>query len=219
MSSPQGAVPAPWGSINARRTGAGAAMTQPNLHHEFDLVAVGTGTGFTDAAVFAAVSAALGPPLGAGQTRALLKPIETILSDAPRAVRAHFLAATKEALRLDAAPVKPARKPRIVRARPPDGLRTKAEAAAKLGCSIRTLDGHIDAGELRYVIIGHGKKRPRKMIADADLDQFIANQTRKDSPCPSDATHDRRSTSTISRSNVFAFSALQKRPRSAKPKP
>ena len=55
----------------------------------------------------------LGVP-GTGQTRALLKPIETILSDAPRAVRDHFLAATKEALRLDATPAKPRRqrKPR-----------------------------------------------------------------------------------------------------------
>jgi|SRR5215813_3210677 len=53
----------------------------------------------------------LGVP-GSGQTRALLKPIETILSDAPRAVREHFLTATKEALRFDAAPIKPTRKPR-----------------------------------------------------------------------------------------------------------
>jgi hypothetical protein len=158
----------------------------------------------------------LGVP-GSGQTRALLKPIETILSDAPRAVREHFLAATKEALRVDAAPVKPSRKP-TVRARLPDGLRTKAEAAAKLGCSIRTLNGHVDAGELRYVVIGRGKKRVRRMFADADLDQFVANQTRKDSPCPSDATRGRRSGSTISRSEIIAFSEAQKRRRDVKPK-
>src|SRR6516164_2399569 len=54
------------------------------------------------------------------------------------------------------------RKPRV---RPPDGLRTKAAAAAKLGCSIKTLNGHVDAGELRYVVIGHGKKRVRRMFA------------------------------------------------------
>ena len=68
----------------------------------------------------------LGVP-GAGQTRALLKPIE----DAPRAVRAHFVAATKEALRLDAALIKPTRKPQAVRVRPPDALRTPAEVARK----------------------------------------------------------------------------------------
>ena len=54
--------------------------------------------------------------------------------------------------------------------RPSDGLRTPAEAAARLGCSIKTLNGHVAAGALKYVIIGHGTKRPRKMFTDADLD-------------------------------------------------
>ena len=35
-------------------------------------------------------------------------------------------------------------------------------------------------GALRYVTIGHGTKRPRKMFTDADLNEFIAEQTRKD---------------------------------------
>src|SRR5262249_45570570 len=69
--------------------------------------------------------------------------------------------------------------------RPPDGLRTKAEAAAKLGCSIKTLNGHIASGALRCVVIGHGTKRLRRIINDADLDEFITNQTRKDVPCSS----------------------------------
>src|SRR5262245_9067841 len=60
-----------------------------------------------------------------------------------------------------------ARKPRQS---PPDALKTAAQAAAKLGCSIKTLNGHIASGALRYVIIGHGTKRPRKMLHDADLD-------------------------------------------------
>src|SRR5262245_53826921 len=94
---------------------------------------------------------------------------------------------------------------------PPDGLKTAAQAAAKLGCSIKTLNGHVDAGELRYVIIGHGKKRPRRMYADADLDEFITAQTRKDSPCPSDATRGRRSGSTTSESEIIAFSEVRKR--------
>ncbi|HVI64029.1 MAG TPA: hypothetical protein VM910_15810 [Bradyrhizobium sp.] len=62
----------------------------------------------TDQASNIDLLATLGVP-GAGRTRAVLKPIETILSDAPRAVRDHFLAATKEALRLDATPAKPRR--------------------------------------------------------------------------------------------------------------
>ena len=63
--------------------------------------------------------------------------------------------------------------------RPLDGLRTPAEAAAKLRCSIKTLNGHVAAGVLKYVSIGHGTKRPRKMFTDADLDTFIAAQTRE----------------------------------------
>ena len=101
---------------------------------------------------------------------------------------------------------------------PPDGLRTPAEAARKLRCSIKTLNGHVASGALRYVIIGHGKKRPRIRFTDADLDQFIANQTRKDVPCPSTATRAPRSGNTTSSGEVIAFSA-QPRPRpGAKPK-
>jgi hypothetical protein len=104
------------------------------------------------------------------------------------------------------------------RQRPPDGSRTPAEAAAKLGCSIKTLNGHVAAGALKYVIVGHGMKRPRKMFADADLDQFIAAQTRKDQPCPSAAIRGRRTGSTTFKSEVVAFSDLQRRRRGVKPK-
>ena len=101
---------------------------------------------------------------------------------------------------------------------PPDGLKTAAEAAAKLGCSVKTLNAHVDAGELHYVSIGKGKKRMRRMFKDADLDEFITNQTRKDSPCPSIASRGRRSSTTISGGEVVAFTALRKRPRGAKPR-
>jgi hypothetical protein len=106
-------------------------------------------------------------------------------------------------------------KPRIP---PPDGLKTAAEAAAKLGCSVKTLHAHVDAGDLHYVIVGKGKKRMRRMFNDADLDEFITNQTRKDSPCPSIASRGRRSSTTISGGEVVAFTALRKRPRDAKPR-
>jgi hypothetical protein len=61
---------------------------------------------------------------------------------------------------------------------PPQGLRTADEAAAKLRCSIKTLRGHVRSGALRYVVTGHGIKHPHKMFTDADIDEFIANQTR-----------------------------------------
>jgi hypothetical protein len=102
---------------------------------------------------------------------------------------------------------------------PPDGLKTSAQAAARLGCSLKTLNGHIATGTLKYIAIGHGKRRMRKMFADSDLTAFIAMQTRQENPCPSDATRGRRSTSSISRPNVFAFTEAQRRRRDAKPKP
>jgi hypothetical protein len=92
------------------------------------------------------------------------------------------------------------------RAAVPGGLLTRAQAAAKLNCSLRTLDGHVASGALRYVDIGHGKKRPRKMFTDADLDEFIANQTRKDVPtCQSAAIGARHTGPTTSKSTVIAF--------------
>jgi hypothetical protein len=113
-----------------------------------------------------------------------------------------------------------AKRQRSPRARPPDGLKTLQEGAAKLGCSIKTLNGHLASGALRYVITGHGTKRPRKMLTDADLDTFIENQTRKDSPaCQSSATRARHTGGSTFSSTVVAFSA-QPRPRpSGKRKP
>jgi hypothetical protein len=140
----------------------------------------------------------------------------------PRATvaRARTVTDARAALRLDAAPVKPTRKPRTVRARPPDGLRTKAEAAAKLGCSIKTLNGHVARGDLRYVDVGLGKKRVRRMFTDADLNEFITAQTRKDVACPptSPKTVARRTSISTSKCEVIGFTARRNARRAAKPK-
>src|SRR5262245_21505280 len=90
----------------------------------------------------------------------------------------------------------------------PGGLLTTGQAAAKLGISTKTLSGHVASGALRYVIIGHGTRRPRKMFTDVDLSEFIQAQTRKDAPCLSDATRAHRSGSIDSKSEVVAFSVL-----------
>lgn len=57
-------------------------------------------------------------------------------------------------------------------------LLTPAEAAERLRCKIGTLRGYVARGELRYVAIGHGPKRPRKLFDAADLDDFIERQKR-----------------------------------------
>jgi excisionase family DNA binding protein len=103
---------------------------------------------------------------------------------------------------------------------PPDGLRTPDEAARKLGCSVKTLNAHVAAGALRYVDIGHGKKRRRIRFTDADINDFIANQTRKDSPCPSTRTETvgRRISTSTSKCEVIGFTARRNARRAAKPK-
>jgi hypothetical protein len=106
----------------------------------------------------------------------------------------------------------------VANASPPDGLRTPAEAARKLRCSIKTLNGHISSGALRYVIIGHGKKHVRRMFTDADLDDFVANQTRKDVPCPSTKTRARHTGNLISSGEVIAFTAQPRPPPGGKRK-
>jgi excisionase family DNA binding protein len=98
---------------------------------------------------------------------------------------------------------------------PPDGLRTPDEAARKLGCSVKTLNAHVAAGALRYVDIGHGKKRRRIRFTDADI-----NQTRKDLPCPSTRTETvgRRISTSTSKCEVIGFTARRNARRAAKPK-
>jgi hypothetical protein len=109
------------------------------------------------------------------------------------------------------------RKPKPVRT--PDDLLTKHEAAARLRCSEKTIDAHAASGALRYVLIGRGSKRKRKMFAPADLAAFIEAQTQKDLPCPSSVTRVRGSTGSISGSQVIAFSARPKPRPGGKRKP
>src|SRR5215471_7095505 len=111
-------------------------------------------------------------------------------------------------------------RPRKPRQSPPDGLKTAAQAAAKLNCSIKTLNGHVASGALRYVVIGHGTKRLRKMFTDPDLNEFIVNQTRKDVPCPSTRTETaaRRTSTSTSKSKVIGFMEARNRRRAVKPK-
>jgi hypothetical protein len=98
----------------------------------------------------------------------------------------------------------------------PDGLRTPAEAAARLGCSIKTLTGYVEAGALRYVALGHGRKRPRKMFTDADLTAFIESQTRKDVPCQSTRPVARHTGTLTSSVEVIGFTARRNARRAVK---
>jgi excisionase family DNA binding protein len=92
---------------------------------------------------------------------------------------------------------------------PTDGLKTPAQAARRLGISIRTLRNLVSAGDLRYVNVGHGKQREKMMFADNDIDDCIAKRTRQKAqePCPSTSPKARRSITMISSGEVLAFTA------------
>jgi len=109
-------------------------------------------------------------------------------------------------------------RPRKPRHPPADGLKSAAQAAARLGCSIKTLNAHVASGALKYVDIGHGKRRQRRMFSDADLNEFIANKTRKVTPCPSTAGRARPTGISTFTGEVIDFTGPRKPPRDAKPR-
>src|SRR5262249_56412020 len=85
-------------------------------------------------------------------------------------------------------------------------LRTPREAAARLHISAKTLRKHVAAGLLRYVSVGTGQLKVRRMYTDADLDEFIVAQHRRESPaCRSTRTSARRIGNSISDGEVIAF--------------
>ena len=124
----------------------------------------------TDQASNIDLLATLGVP-GAGRTRAVLKPIETILSDAPRAVRDHFLAATKEALRLDATPAKP-RRQRTPR-RPT--LASVAKQANKAALDV----GRYEVKPDGTVVVVTGNPEPAAAGNAWPLDEFRTKETKQ----------------------------------------
>jgi hypothetical protein len=101
----------------------------------------------------------------------------------------------------------------------PGGLKTMAEVAIKLGCSIKTVKNHVDSGMLKHVDIGRGSKRPSRRFIDSDIAEFIANQTRKDVPaCPSTRILARRTGSSISSAEVIDFTAPRRQQPNEKPR-
>jgi Helix-turn-helix domain len=112
----------------------------------------------------------------------------------------------------------PPRRRRTKRVAPPEGPFTLAETAARLGISVKTLRPHIVSGALRYIVLGHGRERPRRMFTLDDINAFLAAQTRSDVPCPSTKTRARRSGSSISSGEVIAFTARPNARTNVKPK-
>lgn len=132
--------------------------------------------------------------------------IRRLLNDRERDALERIVAgARKEVMSAKPQPTKPRKGP--------DDLMTFREAAAQARCSIKTLKGHVASGVLKYVIIGHGAKRPHKRIKPAHLNAFVEAQIRKDVACPFTEPRARLTGSSTFKSEVIAFSVQ----RSARP--
>ena len=88
-------------------------------------------------------------------------------------------------------------------------LRSPKETAAILGVSTKTVDGYVRDGELRYINVGRGTKKQRRMFTDEDIDDFIQGRGKRDVPCQSTSTKTARSITSTSGSRVLAFTALR----------
>ena len=94
-------------------------------------------------------------------------------------------------------------------------------AARKLGISEDQTRGLIADGELQFINLGRGKKRPRMRFAEADLDELIERRRRKITPCLSTKRRNHRIGSLTSKPEVIGFMArrnaqIAKTPKSLK---
>ena len=90
-----------------------------------------------------------------------------------------------------------------------NSLRSPKKVADRLGVSIKTLNGFVRNGELRYINVGNGTKKMRRKFTDEDIQEFIERRARRDVPCRSTSTRTARSTTTTSNSKVIGFTALR----------
>src|SRR6516165_1983993 len=89
-------------------------------------------------------------------------------------------------------------------------LKTPEQAAAFLQCSPKHVHAHAKSGELRYVDIGRGSKRPRRRFTDADLIDFAERRSRRETPtCQSTSLKTHRTTTSTSNCEVIDFAALR----------
>ena len=58
-------------------------------------------------------------------------------------------------------------------------LRTPAEAAQRLNVTPEQVIGFAHDGELHYVNVGRGSKRPRYRFTDADIDELIEKRKQR----------------------------------------
>src|ERR1700737_5245030 len=96
-------------------------------------------------------------------------------------------------------------------------LLNRKQAAKKLDISEDQVTGLVLDGELPYITVGRGKKRPRMRFTEEDIEELIARRRRRE-PCLSTSPKSHRSTSTISGSEVIGFTARRRAQLPRKPK-
>jgi len=86
-------------------------------------------------------------------------------------------------------------------------LLTPREAAARLRCSYKQLARLRLSGALKYVQVGLTERRPRWRVSEADLEEFIARHTRRDTPPVTNPTPRRRRGVAKQETSVSGFAA------------
>jgi excisionase family DNA binding protein len=90
------------------------------------------------------------------------------------------------------------------------GLRTAVEAAEWLGITPEQVSAFVRDGELRYINMGRGAKRPRYRFAEADLNELIEKRKEQGVQCLfSNRASPRHTGGTTSSSLVVGFTALR----------
>jgi len=103
--------------------------------------------------------------------------------------------------------------------KPTAELLTVDQAAAYLNVTADQVTAFVQDGELQYINVGRGKRKPRIRITTQDLDEFIERRTRREFRCRSTSTQGRHSITTPSKSVVVGFTAQRNARRAAKLKP
>jgi excisionase family DNA binding protein len=100
-----------------------------------------------------------------------------------------------------------------------NALLLPAEAARRLRITLDQLFAFVRDGELRYVNVGRGTKRPRYRFTDGDINEWIEERKELEAPCPSTNRKNRHLTGgTTSKSVVNGFMARRAAQIAAKPK-
>ncbi|WP_407120969.1 helix-turn-helix domain-containing protein [Bradyrhizobium sp. STM 3561] len=97
-------------------------------------------------------------------------------------------------------------------------LLTGKEAAARLGITADQLAALVHDGEISFINMGRGSKRPRRRYTEADLDDLIERRRRREA-CPSGSPKTRPSIDTTSGLGVIGFTALRNAQLAKKRKP